>query len=342
MAEPLDEHALERWLTDHLSGYSGGCRLEAFPGGSSNPTYALTTAAGEYVLRKRPAGALSRSAHRVDREFRILRALQGSGVPVPRVECLCTDASVLGDIFYVMERVPGRVFTDPAMPGCSTDERAAAWDDMNAVLARLHSLDPESLGIGDFGRPQAYVSRQLDHWLIQYRDARTDDIPEMEKLGAWLQAHAPGQTRTGIVHGDYRLGNLLLAPESFDVAAVLDWEMSTLGDPLCDLAYNCLCWHLEELPIGFQGADAVELGIGLEADHVDAYRRRCGLAEIPHWTFYVAFSIFKLAAISQVNHRRALAGNAPADSIRKKKYVVSRARLGWSLVSRQGSSPAAC
>lgn len=330
----LDEAALHRWLLGRLPGYSGGMRLQAFPGGSSNPTYALTSDAGEHVLRKRPEGALSRSAHQVDREFRVLQALQGSGVPVPRAACLCEDPAVLGDIFYVMERVAGRVFTDPAMPGCGRAERTAAWDDMNAVLAHLHSLDYSALGLGDYGRPQGYVARQLDRWLAQYRDARTDDIPEMERLGAWLLEHLPREARSTLVHGDYRLGNLILAPGEPKVAAVLDWEMSTLGDPLCDLAYNALCWHLQELPIGLQGAGPAELGIPLEADYVEAYRRRTGLAEIAHWTFYVAFSIFKIAAISQINYKRALAGNAPADSIGKKRYVVERARLGWSLVQQ--------
>jgi aminoglycoside phosphotransferase (APT) family kinase protein len=332
---PLDEASLNRWLLGRLPGYIGGLQLEAFPGGSSNPTYALTAGGREYVLRKRPDGALSRSAHQVDREFRVMNALQDSGVPVPRVDLLCEDESVLGQVFYVMQRVAGRVYTDPVMPGCTQAHRAAAWDDMNAVLARLHAVDFRAAGLADYGRPSNYVGRQLDRWLAQYRDARTDDIPEMEQLGAWLLEHVPREARATLVHGDYRLGNLILDPVQPKVAAVLDWEMSTLGDPLCDLAYNCLCWHLHERPIGFQGADADALGIPREPDYVEAYRRRAGLAEIAHWTFYVAFSIFKIAAISQINYKRAMAGNAPADSIEKKKYVQSRARLGWALVSRR-------
>jgi len=330
----LDQAALHRWLLGRLPGYAGGLRLQAFPGGSSNPTFALSTDAGEFVLRKRPEGALSRSAHQVDREFRVLRALQDSGVPVPRVVCLCEDSSVLGEIFYVMAHVPGRVFADPAMPGCGSAERSAVWDGMNAVLARLHAVDYTALGLADYGRAEGYVARQLDRWLAQYRAARTDEIVEMEKLGAWLQSHVPRETRSALVHGDYRLGNLIVTPHAPEIAAVLDWEMSTLGDPLCDLAYNALCWHLQELPIGLQGADPAALGIPLEADYVEAYRRRAGLAEIAHWTFYVALSIFKIAAISQINYRRALAGHAPADSIEKKKYVVERARMGWALVNR--------
>ncbi len=332
-ANRLDEAALHRWLLGRLPGCEGGLQVRQFPGGSSNPTYALATGGVQYVLRKRPEGALSASAHRVEREFRVMQALQASGVPVPRVHLLCEDASVLGQAFYLMDRVPGRVHADPAMPGCSREERRAVWDEMNAVLAQLHALDYRALGLADYGRPDHYVVRQLDRWLAQYRDARTEDIPEMERLGAWLQDHVPRETRAALVHGDYRLGNLLLDPAQPKVAAVLDWEMSTLGDPLCDLGYNCLCWHLQELPIGFQGADFGALGIPPEADYVEAYRRRAGLAEIPHWTFYVAFSIFKIAAISQINYRRALAGHAPADSVEKRKFVVSRARLGWSLVS---------
>jgi aminoglycoside phosphotransferase (APT) family kinase protein len=334
----FDEGALDRWLAARLRGYAGGLRVRQFPGGSSNPTYALqaSVAGGgtrDWVLRKRPAGALPRSAHQVDREFRVMRALLGSGVPVPRVELLCEDESVLGQSFYVMERVEGRVFTDPAMPGCSRVERAAVWDAMCDVLVRLHALDWESLGLADYGRPDNYVGRQVERWLRQYRDARTDDIPEMERLAAWLQSNVPREARSAIVHGDYRLGNLVVHPAEPRISAVLDWEMSTLGDPLCDLAYNALCWHLQELPIGFREADPAALGIPAEADYVEAYRRRAGLAEIASWTFYVAFSIFKIAAISQINYRRALAGHAPADSIEKKKYVASRARLGWQLVS---------
>jgi aminoglycoside phosphotransferase (APT) family kinase protein len=336
----FDAQALHRWLLECLPGYAGGLQVRQFPGGSSNPTYALDvcTADGgrrEYVLRKRPDGALSRSAHKVDREFRVMKALQGSGVPVPRVDVLCEDESVLGQAFYLMERVHGRVYADPAMPGCSREERAAVWDAMNELLVRLHGLDAGPLGLGDYGRPQNYVARQLERWLAQYRDTRTEDIPEMEGLAAWLQGHVPRESRMAIVHGDYRIGNLLLDAEQPRIAALLDWEMSTLGDPLCDLAYNCLCYHLDELPIGFHGADPSALGIPPEAGYVEAYRRRAGLAELPHWTFYVAFSIFKIAAISQINYRRALAGHAPADSIEKKKYVLSRAQLGWGLVSRR-------
>jgi aminoglycoside phosphotransferase (APT) family kinase protein len=332
MTNTLDLQSLHRWLRGRLPGTTGGLHLEPFPGGSSNPTYALAAGEHQYVLRKRPDGARSRSAHRVEREFQVLRALQGSGVPVPRAHLLCEDESVLGQPFYLMERVHGRVYADPTMPGCTREERAGAWDAMNAVLARLHALDVRALGLADYGRPENYLARQLERWLSQYRDARTEDIPEMERLGAWLQEHLPREARATLVHGDYRLGNLLLDPVQPEVAAVLDWEMSTLGDPLCDLAYNALCWHLRELPIGFQGADFTALGIPFEADYVEAYRRRAGLAEIPHWRFYLAFSIFKIAAISQINYRRALAGNAPADSIEKRKYVLSRARLGWQLV----------
>ena len=330
----LDVAALQRWLAGRLPGCEAGLSVHRFPGGSSNPTYALGAGGREYVLRKRPEGALSKSAHRVEREFRVMQALQGSGVPVPRVHLLCEDGAVLGQSFYVMDRVPGRVHADPAMPGCSPAQRHAAWDEMNAVLARLHAVDVRAIGLDDYGRPERYVARQLERWLAQYRDARTEDIPEMERLGAWLHDHAPRQARAALVHGDYRLGNLILAPDRPEVAAVLDWEMSTLGDPLCDLAYNCLCWHLRELPIGFQDADPGALGIPAEADYVESYRRRAGLAEVPHWTFYVAFSIFKIAVISQINYRRALAGHAPADSIEKKKYVARRARLGWALASR--------
>lgn len=335
----FDEAALDRFLAERLPEYAGGLRVRQFAGGFSNPTFALDAVGRdgrprEYVLRKRPAGDLLPSAHRVDREFRVLRALEGSGVPVPRARALCEDARVLGQSFFVMDRVEGRLQPNPALPGFGFEERGSVYDSMIDVLARLHAVDPAAVGLADYGKPDGYLRRQVDLWSRQYRSAQTDDLPEMAALGDWLGSHLPEDGRRSIVHGDYRTNNLLLHPSLPRVEAVLDWELSTLGDPLCDLAYTCLCYHLPDPPVGFGGADPQALGIPGQEAFVQAYARRAGLDAVRHWAFYMALQLYKSASLLQGVYRRGLDGAAPAAAVGMKGYVRRRAALGLELAGR--------
>lgn len=311
----FDEEALGTWLSAHLPGYAGPLSVTQFAGGQSNPTFHLATASGEYVLRKKPPGALLPSAHAVDREYRVLRALAGSGVPVPAARAWCADEAIVGTPFYVMDYLPGRIFTDPLLPGQAPAERAALYDAMNDALARLHAFDWRSGGLQDYGRPEHYVARQLGRWARQYEASRTDEIPEMEALYAWLVAHVPDDEQAAIAHGDFRIGNLIFHPDEPRVAAILDWELSTIGHPLCDLAFNCMTYHLpagHPVSAGFVGADLGALAIPSEESYLEAYARRTGRDPRPRWGFYMAFSLFRTAAIQQGVYARAL--QAPAGS----------------------------
>jgi len=335
----LDEAALDACLAAHLEDYAGELRVRQFPGGFSNPTYALEVrmrngTRRDFVLRKRPAGKLLPSAHQVDREFRVIRALGATEVPVPRAHFLCEDASILGESFFVMDHVPGRIFGDPAMPGSTPQQRDAVYAAAMDTLARLHAVDPVAVGLEGFGKPGDFLGRLVDRWTRQYRAAQTDDIPEMDQLAAWLRAHQPPAQPARIMHGDFRLGNLIIHPAEPRVMAVLDWELSTLGDPFCDVAYSCLAYHLFEGPIGWEGADWRALGIPEESRQVRRYCVQRGLEGIPHWDFYIAINIFKLAAIAQGAYKRALDGIAPAAALGRKKNVLTRARLAWDLVNR--------
>lgn len=335
----LDEALLDRFLAAHLPEYGGGLQVRQFPGGFSNPTYALDTRDRDgrpraYVVRKRPGGQLLPSAHRVDREFRVLQALRDSDVPVPRARVLCEDPGVLGTSFFIMDRVEGRLFSDPALPGCTADERAAIYGSMIDVLARLHAVDYPRLGLADYGKPGDYLARQVDLWTRQYRGAQTDQLPEMDELGGWLARHIPAQGRTCIVHGDYRLNNLLIHPAEPHVVAVLDWELSTLGDPLCDLAYTCLCYHIDEPPVGFGGADPVSLGIPSEREFVAAYCERAGFTP-SEWNFYLALQLYKSSSLLQGVHKRAVEGTGNRAGLDKKQHVAARARLALELVARE-------
>jgi aminoglycoside phosphotransferase (APT) family kinase protein len=335
----LDEAALARFLRAHLPEYEGQLRVRQFPGGFSNPTYALDAIGRDgralaYVLRKRPAVVgLPSSAHRVDREFRVLRSLGGSDVPVPRVRVLCEDPEVLGTSFFVMDRVQGRLFSDPTLPGCSSEERKSLYASLAQVLARLHAVDCAAVGLADFGKPGDFLKRQVDLWTRQYIAAQTDDLPEMRELGDWLAQHIPAHGRTSIVHGDYRFNNVLAHPAEPRIAAVLDWELSTLGDPLCDLAYCCLCYYIGEPPVGFGGADPIALGIPTEAEFLQLY---CDHADIVvrDWNFYLALQLYKSSSILQGVYKRALQGSGPAAGVDKKPQVVGRARLALSLIER--------
>lgn len=332
----LDTHALDAFLRRTLPEYGGSLDLKQFSGGFSNPTYALDTLdrhgqPRQYVLRKRPAATASRSAHRVDREFRVLHALQGSGLPVPQARAFCDDPAVLGDMFFVMERVTGRLFANPALPGCSPAERTAIYHDLADTLARLHALDFAALGLADYGKPGDYLPRQVDLWSRQYQAAQTEDVAEMRALHAWLLAHVPPPGRTAIVHGDFRLNNVLLHPSEPRIVAVLDWELSTLGDPLCDLAYTCFCYHIDAPPVGFGGADPAALGIPTEDDFVRRYCAQAGVAP-RDWKFHLALQLFKSAAILQGVVQRAVQGIGPAEWLAKQPQVAARARLALAIV----------
>jgi len=309
----FDEAALERHLRAQLAGFERPLSVHQFEGGQSNPTFLLSSPSGDLVLRKQPPGRLLPSAHAVDREFRILRALADTDVPVPRAFHFCSDASIIGTPFYVMEYLAGRVYRDPLLPGMQPAERAAVYDAMNETIARLHDVDWKAADLADYGRTENYVARQLARWSKQYAAAKTGDDPCMEKVEAWLAAHAPADETVTIAHGDYRLQNLVVHPREPRIIGVLDWELSTLGNPIGDLAYNCMLHHLptNDGPArGFQGSDLAALGIPGEAEYVAAYCRRRGWDSIPEWRFFLVFSLFRTAAIMQGVYARSLQGNA--------------------------------
>lgn len=329
----LDAAALESYLASRLAGFKGPVEIRQFEGGQSNPTYFLRTPGARYVLRKKPPGSLLPSAHAVDREHRVMSALAES-IPVPPMLLMCDDASVLGTAFLVMACVDGRVFRQPHLPGVCASDRATMYEDMADVLAKLHSIDPASIGLSDYGKPGNYYSRQIGRWSQQYVAAKTDVIPSMDRLMAWLPANIPPGDESSIVHGDYRVENLIFHPTEPRIVAVVDWELSTLGHPLADLAYNCLTYYLPPEALG--RADSVDEdreGMPDEATYVASYCRRTGRAEVPNWNFYLAFSMFRLASILQGVYARGLKGNA-ASSYALERGAAARtiADIAWGLV----------
>ncbi len=337
---PIDEGRLAAYLESALPGFSGPLRAEKFSGGQSNPTYRLRAASGDYVLRRKPPGTLLKSAHAVDREFRVMGALHGTSVPVAQPYHLCTDDAVVGSMFYLMEYVPGRVFWDPALPGIEPRERAAIYDAMNAVLAALHGIEVEAAGLGDYGRPGSYFERQFARWSKQYQASRTDPIAAMDTLGSWLAAHLPPDDgRVSLVHGDFRLDNLIFHSSEPRVLAVVDWELSTLGHPLADLGYQCMQWRMphDGALRGLAGVDRAALGIPGEAEYVAAYCRRTGLAGIEDWSFYLAFSCFRFAAILQGVLKRALDGNASSPrALEVGRMARPLAELALDIIEHEG------
>jgi aminoglycoside phosphotransferase (APT) family kinase protein len=331
---PFEVAALRSYLSNHLDGFDGDVEMSQFTGGQSNPSYLLRTAAGAYVLRKQPEGELLPKAHAVDREYRVMKALGQTDVPVPRMFHFCEDRGIVGTPFLVMEYVEGRVFRDPTLPNCAPSERAAIYDSMNQTLAHLHKVDPVAVGLGDFGRGGNYFSRQIDRWTKQYRASQTEDYEDMEALIAWLPGRVPQDDTTTLVHGDFRLENLIFHPTEPRAVAALDWELSTFGHPLGDLSYNCMLYHLPTDTFGgFIGHDLAALGIPGEDAYVDAYRQRVGLEEIEDWSFCIAFSLFRISAILQGVYARALAGNAAApDALEKGAMVSVCARQGRALI----------
>ncbi len=334
-AATFDTARLEDWMRQSVAGFRGPLTVEPISGGQSNPTYRLSAPSGRYVLRRKPPGKLLPSAHAVDREFKVMKALHGSDVPVPRVLALCADDSVIGTMFYVMENVEGRVFYDPRLPEQSRAERAAMFDDMNRVIAALHRVDPAAAGLSDFGKPGNYFQRQIARWSQQYRASETETIPAMDRLIAWLPQNIPPGEETSIVHGDFRMDNLIFHPTEPRVVAVVDWELSTLGHPLGDFAYHAMTWRFTpELFRGLAGADLAGLGIPDEKAYVQAYCRRTGRAAIEHWDFYMGFVMFRMAAIFQGIMGRVRDGTA-TDARAREAGAKARpvAELGWQQVA---------
>jgi aminoglycoside phosphotransferase (APT) family kinase protein len=314
-AHRFDERRLEAWLRGALDDFGEGLSVRQFQGGASNPTFLLTTETADgprrYVLRKKPPGELLASAHQVDREYRVMKALGQTDVPVPRMRALCEDAEVIGTAFYVMDFMEGRIFRDATLPGLEPTERAAIYDELNATLAKLHQVDYAAVGLSDYGRPGGYFERQVGRWTKQYRGAETEAIPAMEQLIAELPGRIPAGDEVTIAHGDYRLENVMFASDEPKLIAVLDWELSTLGHPLADIAYNAFLWRSDSPSWGtLQGVDFATSGIPTMEAYVAAYCARTGRDGIDDFPFYLAFSVFRLASISQGVYRRILAGNA--------------------------------
>ena len=338
----IDAAALGAYLEKHVQGFRDLRSLTKFDTGQSNPTYRVDAASGRYVLRAKPPGELLKSAHQVDREYRVMAALAGTDVPVARVLHLAGDDSPIGRMFYVMEFVDGRIFWDPALPDVSSnEERGAIYDSMNATLAALHGVDIEAAGLGNFGRPGSYFERQLSRWTGQYRASETETVPDMEALIAWLEAaQPPDDGQVALVHGDYRLDNMIFAPDRPEVVAVLDWELSTLGHPFADIAYQCMQWRLPHATgfRGLGGIDRQKLGLPSEEEYVAAYCRRRGIAGIDSWTFCLAFSFFRLAAICQGVYRRSLDGNAsnPEKARTYGQAVTLLSGLAAQLIAKEG------
>ncbi len=329
----IDRHLLERYLNDHLDGFRGALEIRQFEGGQSNPTYFLHAASGDYVLRKKPPGQLLPSAHAVDREYRVMTALANSDVPVPRTRLMCDDPGVIGTPFFVMDCVTGRVFRQPHLPGVLPIDRARMYAHMVEVLANLHRVDVQAAGLADYGKPGNYYSRQIGRWGQQYVAAKTDEIPSMDRLMAWLPENIPPGDETSIVHGDYRVENLLFHPIEPRIVAVVDWELSTLGHPLADLAYNCLTYHLPAEALGLvEQADDDRTGMPNEQDCIAMYCRRTGRDGIPQWNFYLAFSMFRLASILQGVYARGLQGNAASEfALQRGKAAGVIADIAWGL-----------
>lgn len=308
----FDEAALSRWMEANVEGFSGPLTVEQFKGGQSNPTYKLVTPGRAYVLRRKPPGPVLKGAHAVEREAKVLSALGSVGFPVAHVYGLCTDESVIGSWFYVMEMVEGRIFWDATFPEVSREERPAYFDAMNATIAQLHSIDHESVGLADYGKPGNYFARQVGRWSKQYlEDELAGRDPNMDALVEWLPTAIPEGDETSVVHGDFRCDNMIFHPTEARVIAVLDWELSTLGHPLADFAYHAMMYHMPpSIVAGLEGADLAALNIPDEADYVAAYCRRTGRAAIPSWDFYMAFNFFRLAAIFHGIKGRYLRGTA--------------------------------
>ena len=334
----FDEGALERWMDEHVAGFRGPLSISQFKGGQSNPTYRLDSPRGAYVLRRKPPGKILPGAHAVEREYRVLAALGREGFPVPRVHALCEDANVIGTPFYVMDMVPGRIVWDARFPGLGNGDRAAHFDAMNATIARLHSFDPDALGLGDYGKASGFVERQVARWSKQYLgDTDGGRLEAMDKLVDWLGKHLPpdsGESR--VAHGDFRCDNMIFDTKEPVVRAVLDWELSTLGDPVADFTYHLLMYRMpERIFSGLAGVDLEALGIPSEDEYVATYCRRTGRESLPNKDYLVVFCMFRLAAILHGIKGRLARGNASsAHAAQMVERLEPLADLAWTEAQR--------
>ncbi|KAG8429461.1 hypothetical protein GDO86_020134, partial [Hymenochirus boettgeri] len=334
--EPLKKY-LESALGEKIEGQ---LTIRQFSHGQSNPTYYVRYNQKQLVLRKKPPGKLLPAAHAIEREYRIIKALSEAGVPVPKVLGLCEDSSIIGTSFYIMEYLTGRIFKDPALPGMEAKQRLAIYSAMNQALCKLHSVDIKAANLEDFGKHDTYVQRQVHMWTRQYRASETHSVPSMERLIKWLPQHLPKQQKTAIVHGDFRLDNLLFHPEDDTVLGILDWELSTLGDPISDVAYNCLAHYLpSELPLqkGLKNCILTELGIPTAEEYFDQYCNNMGIPKIENWNFYMAFAFFRVAAILQGVYKRSITGQASSsDAASGGKLVVVMSDIAWDFATKEG------
>jgi aminoglycoside phosphotransferase (APT) family kinase protein len=333
---PFDVGGLERHLGAVIPGFRGPLTVRQFVHGQSNPTYLLESGPERYVLRRKPPGVLLPSAHAVDREFRVMRALRNTGVPVPQTLCYCDADAVIGTPFYVMEYVEGRIFQDVGLADMTQAERAAIYDELNRVIATLHDVDPVGIGLGDFGKPGGYIARQIARWSKQYRASETHRIEAMERLIEWLPQQLPPDEPARITHGDYRLDNVIFHPREPRIVAVIDWELATLGDPLADFAYHCMPYRLPaELGGSLVGLDIPALGIPTETEYVRRYCERTGRVSLEHMDFYIAFGLFRMAAILQGVAARALQGNASSTRAAEAgKRARPMAETAWAQAQR--------
>lgn len=336
-AHRFDEARLAAWLESHVSGFEGPLTTTRFKDGQSNPTYRLDTPRHSYVLRRKPTGRLLAGAHAVDREARVQQALATTGFPVPRVHALCTDDEIIGSWFYVMDCVEGRIFWDPTLPAVERSERRRYFDAMNETIARLHRVDYAAIGLGDYGKPGNFFSRQIQRWSGQYiGDVEAGRDAHMDRLIDWLPAHVPAGDETCLTHGDFRIDNMIFHPTEPRVIAVLDWELSTLGHPLADFAYHLLMYRMPPgLLASLSGADLAALDIPTEAEYIAAYCRRSGRASLPHMDFYIVFNLFRLAAILHGIRGRMARGNAASTNAERMAAAMpTLTRLAWQLAEQ--------
>jgi aminoglycoside phosphotransferase (APT) family kinase protein len=334
----FDVQRLTEYMRQHVEGFSGELTVEQFKGGQSNPTFLLTAGNKQYVMRRKPPGTLLPSAHAVDREYKVITALANTDVPVAKTYALCEDDSVIGSTFYIMDYVQGRILWNSALPGHEPAERAALFDEMNRVIAALHQVDYKAVGLGDYGKQGNYLERQVARWTKQYRASETERIEAVENLIEWLPKNIPAADETSIVHGDFRIDNVIFHPTEPRILAVLDWELSTLGHPLADFAYHCMTWRMPAgRSRGLADAPLKKLGIPTEEEYVAAYCHRTGRSGISKadWEYYMVFNMFRLVGILQGITKRAQLGNAAsADAVETGKRTRPLAEQAWQLVEK--------